>query len=105
MKRLDLQRDAEQRYRDAQERAKLASKAWEDAGKPLTLTHVNRLIGVHPLLKVLTDAELHADKLRSAVRAEERVHWRVPVPRPGRSEPMMERSPAAELRAIRGGRE
>jgi hypothetical protein len=104
MTRLDLQRDAIERYSDAQARVKLAAKAWEEAGRPLILEHSNRVVGVHPLLRVLTDAELHTDKLRSSLRAEERGTWRVPVPRPGRSEPMMERSPAAELRAIRGGR-
>jgi hypothetical protein len=103
--RLDLHGDAVARYRAAQARSELAAKRWKDEGSPLTLTHANRIVGIHPLLRVLEVAEAHVDKLRSAVRAEERVNWRVPVPRPGRSEPMMERSPAAELRAIRGGRE
>ncbi|MGZ4357944.1 MAG: hypothetical protein ACXVRU_14160 [Gaiellaceae bacterium] len=103
--RLDLHQDALQRYRDAQARAKLASDEWEKAGRPLILEHANRVVGLHPLLRVLEVAEAHTDKLRAAVRAEERGTWRVPVPRPGRSEPMMERFPASELRAIRGGRE
>jgi hypothetical protein len=102
---LDLQRDAEQRYRAAQERSELAAKAWEEAGKPLTLEHSNRVVGVHPLLRVLTDAELHTDKLRSSLRAEERGTWRIPTPRPGKAGPMLgELSPAARLRSIEGGR-
>lgn len=104
MPRLDLHGDAEQRYRDAQARAKLAADEWAKAGKPLILEHSNHVIGIHPSLKVLTEAELHTDKMRAAVRAEERGTWRVPVPRPGESEPPLGLSPAAELRSIKGGR-
>jgi hypothetical protein len=105
MPRPDLHQDALQRYQDALARAKLAAEAWHEAGMPLTLTHVNRLVGTHPLLKILTDAELHADKLRSALRAEERGTWRVPVPRPGRSGSLLpELLPAASLRAVKGGK-
>jgi hypothetical protein len=105
MARLDLHGDAEQRYRDAQARAKLASDEWVKAGRPLILEHSNHVVGIHPSLKVLTEAELHTDKMRSAVRAEERVNWRVPVPRAGKAGPMLgELSPAAELRSIQGGK-
>jgi hypothetical protein len=105
MPRPDLHQDALQRYRDAQARAKLASVEWVKAGRPLILEHSNHVVGIHPLLRVLEVAEAHVDKLRSAVRAEERVNWRVPVPRPGRAGPMLgELSPAAELRSIQGGK-
>jgi hypothetical protein len=105
MPRLDLRGDAEQRYRDAQARVKLAAKAWEEAGRPLILEHSNRVVGVHPLLRVLTDAELHTDKLRSSLRVEERGTWRIPTPRPGRSSPILgELSPAARLRSVEGGK-
>jgi hypothetical protein len=105
MPRPDLHQDALQRYRDAQARAKLASDEWVKAGRPLILEHSNHVVGIHPSLKVLTEAELHTDKMRSAVRAEERVNWRVPVPRPGKAGPMLgELSPAAELRSITGGK-
>ncbi len=104
MPRLDLHGDAEQRYRDAQSRVKLASAEWVKAGRPLILEHSNRVVGVHPLLRVLEVAEAHVDKLRAAVRSEERGNWRVPVPRPGKSGPMIEMSPAAELRSITGGK-
>jgi hypothetical protein len=70
----------------------------------LTLTHVNRLVGAHPLLKVLTDAELHADRMRAAVRAEERAGWRIPRVQPGKAGPLTELSPATELRSIQGGK-
>lgn len=104
MPRLDLHGDAEQRYRDAQSRVTVAAKAWEEAGRPLILEHSNRVVGVHPLLRVLTDAELYTDKLRSSLRAEERGTWRIPTPRPGKAGPMLgELSPAARLRSIEGG--
>jgi hypothetical protein len=104
MLRLDLHGDAVERYRDAQARAKLAADEWVKAGRPLILEHANHVVGIHPSLKVLTEAELHTDKMRSSLRAEERGTWRVPVPRPGKSGPMIELSPAAELRSIEGGK-
>jgi hypothetical protein len=105
MTRLDLHGDAEERYRDAQARVNLAARAWEEAGKPLILEHSNRVVGVHPLLRVLTDAELHTDKLRSSLRAEERGTWRIPTVRPGKAGPLLgELSPAAALRSIEGGK-
>lgn len=105
MPRLDLHLDAIERYSDAQARAKLASDEWVKAGRPLILEHANRVVGLHPLLRVLTDAELHTDRLRSSLRAEERGTWRIPTPRPGKAGPMLgELSPAARLRSIEGGR-
>lgn len=56
-----------ERYEAAQQRAVDARKAWEDDGAHFTIEYVNGLEGVHPLLKVLMDAEKHADMLMKSL--------------------------------------
>ncbi len=38
-------------------------EAWEEAGRPLTVTYPNGVETIAPLYKVLVDAARHADKL------------------------------------------
>jgi hypothetical protein len=100
----ELLLDARQRYRDAQSRAKLAAREWKKQGSPLTLTHANHVVGIHPLLRVVMDAERHTDRMREGIRSEERGSWRVPHVRPHDPGVLGELSPAAALRSISGGK-
>lgn len=59
--------DAQERYADARDRAIAARKAWHDAGGPLTDELPNGIVRPHPLLKVLQDAEKHADSLMKSL--------------------------------------
>lgn len=99
-----LLEEARERYRGAEKRARLAGKEWQKAGSPLTLEHANHVVGIHPLLRVVQDAERHADRMREGVRAEERGTWRIPHVRPHHPGVLGELSPAAKLRSITGGK-
>jgi hypothetical protein len=59
--------EALERYEAAQRRAVAAREAWESDGAELTITYVNGIEGIHPLLKVLIDSEAHADKLMKSL--------------------------------------
>ena len=60
--------DALEAYEQAVERARLVRQAWEDAGRPVLTTGSRKQQVAHPLLKVIRDAELLADRLRLSVR-------------------------------------
>ena len=51
------------RYEAAQDRAKLAIKAWEDADQPLTVLLANGIEAAAPLLKIVIECERHAHRL------------------------------------------
>jgi hypothetical protein len=96
--------EAQERYEGARDRAKLAVSEWERADSPIVVEHSNHTLGLHPLFRAVEVAECHAEKMRAGVQAEQRRHWRVPTAQPGRSGPLTELSPAAELRSITGGK-
>jgi hypothetical protein len=66
---LDLHEDAVERYRNAQARVARALEAWRAAGHPLVTTHRNGMTGAATELKVLQDAERHADRMLKTLAA------------------------------------
>jgi hypothetical protein len=96
--------EALDRYEGARDRAKLAVSEWKKAGSPIIVTHSNGTVGLHPSFRAVEVAERHAERMRAGAHAQQRGLWRIPTVQPGRSEPLTERSPAAELRALKGGR-
>jgi hypothetical protein len=71
-----LLEEAAERYAAASGRVGLAQRAWEAADCPMTLTFPNGVEGVHPLLKVVLDAEAHADRLGRSLEARVPRAWR-----------------------------
>jgi hypothetical protein len=94
---LDLDEDAEARYRAAQDRVLQAHAEWLDAGRPLTQVYPNGMVGISLLLKVLQDAERHAHLLLKDLR-------RGVVGRPVGYNTAPDRGPArrSKLRAVEG---
>ncbi len=85
--------DAEEAYRSAQERARAAREEWERLGRPLMCTGSRKQAMAHPLLRVMSQAEAHADLLRRRISPAH------PGPSP---KAVVTSSPAARLRASRG---
>jgi hypothetical protein len=91
----DARNDAVSAYESALERLTYAVKTWEEAGSPLTSMGSQGQEVIHPLWKVVNEAEMVADKLRSRVDKQHR------GPQPiARLQPRIGESPAARLRKV-----
>ena len=85
--------DAEEAYRRAQERAQAARTEWEALGRPILSTGSRGQTMGHPLLRVMNQADAHADRLRRHITPAH------PGPSPAA---VVTSSPAARLRASGG---
>ena len=63
----DLHYDAASRYAFAVDLAVGARRAWQELGEPLTVANPNGAEGVHPVLKVIRDAEHDARRFGEAL--------------------------------------
>jgi hypothetical protein len=61
----DIETEAQRAYESAVERLAYAVRTWEEAGSPLTSVGSQGQEIVHPLWRVVNEAEVMADKLRS----------------------------------------
>jgi len=64
---LDLYADALDAYQQAVGRARLAREAWDELGRPITSTGSRGQARRHPLLTVINESEVLADKLRKSL--------------------------------------
>jgi len=73
----DLDERSVEAYEEAYARVVQARQEWEAAGRPFVLEQRNRMVGAHPLWKVLREAE--ADAAKRLERARVRRPGRTPV--------------------------
>lgn len=64
------QEDAVTAYDAAEERARILRKHWEDEGMPLYTEGSTGQLVPHPIIKMIHDAELLADRLRKNVQSK-----------------------------------
>jgi hypothetical protein len=68
LKKADPDQDALDAYLAAEERRLAILEVWEEEGRPLTsVGHTGQPV-VHPLMKLIAEAEVIADRLRERVR-------------------------------------
>jgi hypothetical protein len=88
----DFFSEAESRYAEAVARRDAIRDAWEAEGAPLLATGSTGQLVEHPLVKMLREHDLLADRLGAAMRKSHR------GPQPSA---VLKPSPAAKLRAVR----
>jgi hypothetical protein len=88
----DFFSEAESRYADAVSRRDAIRDAWEAEGAPLLTTGSTGQLVEHPLVKMLREHDLLADRLGAVIRKRHR------GPEPSA---VVTPSPAAKLRAVR----
>lgn len=95
MAALDIPAEALDAYVAARARAVYVREEWETAGCPTVIEYTNGLEGVHPLLKVLQDAEAHADRLMKSLS-----HKQARAGRPAGTQSAPDRRSAAKLKVV-----
>jgi hypothetical protein len=89
---VDFFSEAESRYLEAVERRNGIRDAWQAEGAPLLTTGSTGQLVEHPLVKMLREHDLLADRLGAVIRKRHR------GPQPSA---VVTPSPAARLRAVR----
>jgi hypothetical protein len=69
---VDLEAEATTAYETAVERVQMIAKEWDELGNPLTTRGSTGQTVPHPMIKMLQDAEVLADRLRKSVRKAHR---------------------------------
>jgi hypothetical protein len=69
---VDLEAEAQSAYETAVERVQMIAAEWDELGNPLTTEGSMGQTVPHPLIKMLQDAEMLADRLRKSVRKAHR---------------------------------
>ena len=97
---MSFEADALDRYEAARDRAVSARETWEAEGSFFTVVYTNNIEAVNPLLRVVVEAEKHADALlRSLVAVKAKPG------RPPGTQSAPDRGPArrSKLKVVEGG--
>lgn len=97
MAALDIPAEALDAYTAARARALYIRREWEGAGAPTVIEYTNGLEGIHPLLKVLHDAEAHADRLMKSLS-----HKQARAGRPSGTQSAPDRQKHTKLKVVTG---